>query len=168
MTSLKITILSLFAVLTFNLSAQDSKLLSKVPETKEEFIASEPQVIASIDWIENTPMDQDEEMRKFQYSMLLQWMTNSPTVTLELSGYLSDYTKKNTDLLFIFMGGWTRYALQNEYTKDEVPCNLAGLQSMIKVYKAGKLKKDKKMDELVALEASGGLEAWLKEKLAAK
>ncbi len=165
MTSLKITILSLFAACAFQLTAQESKLLSKVPETKEEFVASEPQVIASVDWIENTPMDENEEMHKFQYSLLIQWMTNSPTVTLELNAYVMDYTKKNSDLLVVFMCGWTKYALQNEYTKDEVPCNLAGLQSMIKVYKTGKLKKDKKMDELVAMDTEGKLEAWVKEKL---
>ena len=165
MTSLKITILSLFAACAFQLTAQESKLLSKVPETKEEFVASEPQVIATVDWIENTPIDQNEEMHKFQYSLLIQWLTNSPTVTLSLNAYVMDYTKKNSDLLMIFMGGWTKYSLQNEYTKDEVPCNLAGLQSMIKVYKTGKLKKDKKMDELVALDTAGKLEAWVKDQL---
>lgn len=165
MKSLKITILSLFVICAFQLTAQESKLLSKVPETKEEFVASEPQVIATVDWIENTPIDENEEMHKFQYALLIQWLTNSPTVTLELNAYVMDYTKKNGDLLVVFMGGWTKYALQNEYTKDEIPCNLAGLQSMIKVYKTGKLKKDKKMDELVELEAEGKLETFVKEKI---
>lgn len=159
---LKITLISLFISFALSATAQEAKLLSKVPETKEEFKASEPNVIASVDWLENTPIDQNEEMHKFQYGLLLDWIANSPTVTLSLETYVMDYAQKNSELLIIFMAGWTRYSLQNEYTTDALQCNLAGLQSMIKVYKTGKLKKDKKMDELVDMEAKGKLEAWLK------
>ncbi|MNJ82821.1 hypothetical protein D3C87_02310 [compost metagenome] len=159
---LKITLISLFISFTISSTAQEAKLLSKIPETKEEFVASEPNVIASVNWLEDTPIDENEEMHKFQYGLLVGWMTNSPTVTLSLQPYVMEYTKKNSELLIIFMSGWTRYSLQNEYATDALQCNLAGLQSMIKVYKTGKLKKDKKMDELVDMEAKGKLEAWLK------
>lgn len=159
---LKITLISLFIGFTISSTAQEAKLLSKVPQTKEEFVASEPNVIASVNWLEDTPINENEEMHKFQYGLLIEWMTNSPTVTLSLQPYVMEYTKKNSELLIIFMSGWTRYSLQNEYATDALQCNLAGLQSMIKVYKTGKLKKDKKMDELVELEAKGKLEAWLK------
>ncbi|MNU87468.1 hypothetical protein D3C71_772510 [compost metagenome] len=159
---LKITLISLFIGFAISATAQETKLLSKVPETKEEFVASEPNVIASVEWLENTPINENEEMHKFQYGLLIEWMTNSPTVTLSLQPYVMEYTKKNSELLIIFMSGWTKYSLQNEYTKDALQCNLAGLQSMIKVYKTGKLKKDKKMDELVDLDEKGKLESWLK------
>ena len=63
------------------------------------------------------------------------------------------------------MGGWTKYVLENDYSEDAFQGNLAGIKSMIKVYKAGNLKKDKKMQSLVDLDAQGKLEDWLKEKL---
>jgi hypothetical protein len=168
MKSLKITILTLFVAFSLQLSAQKAKMLSKVPETKEEFLASEPNVIATVDWIETSPINEDEELHKLQYALLMAWLTDSPTVTLSLEGYVMDYTKKNSELLIVFMGGWARYSLQNEYATDAIQCNLAGIQSMIKVYKTGKLKKDKKMEELVALESKGELETWLKGKVTAK
>lgn len=162
---LKITLISLFASLAISVSAQQSKLLSKPSETKEDYKLNEPNVIATVDWIENTPINENEELHKLQYGLLIQWISGSPTVTLSLQAYVSEYTKKNSELLVVFMGGWTRYALQNEYTTDALQCNLAGVLSMIKVYKAGKLKKDKKMDELVKLEADGKLESWLKDQI---
>lgn len=165
MNLLKITLITLFASLAISGFAQESKLLSKPSETPEDYKANEPKVIATVDWIENTPINENEELHKMQYGLLIQWISGSPTVTLSLQAYVMDYTKKNSDLLVIFMGGWTRYALQNEYTTDALQCNLAGVQSMIKVYKTGKLKKDKKMDELVKLEADGKLEAWLKDQI---
>lgn len=162
---LKITLISLFASLAISVSAQESKLLSKPSETKEDYKTNEPKVIATVDWIENTPINENEELHKLQYGLLIQWISGSPTVTLSLQNYVMEYAKKNSELLIVFMGGWTRYALQNEYTTDALQCNLAGVMSMIKVYKAGKLKKDKKMDELVKLEADGKLESWLKDQI---
>ncbi|WP_343748458.1 hypothetical protein [Fluviicola sp.] len=165
MNLIKMTLISLFASLAISASAQQAKLLSKPSETKEDYKANEPNVIATVDWIENTPINENEELHKLQYGLLIQWISGSPTVTLSLQGYVGEYSKKNSELLIVFMGGWTRYALQNEYTTDALQCNLAGVQSMIKVYKTGKLKKDKKMDELVKLEADGKLEAWLKDQI---
>lgn len=165
MNLLKITLITLFANLAISGSAQESKLLSKPSEIPEDYKANEPNVIATVDWIENTPINENEELHKMQYGLLIQWISGSPTVTLTLQEYVMDYTKKNSDLLIIFMGGWTKYALQNEYTTDVLQCNLAGVMSMIKVYKTGKLKKDKKMDELVKLETDGKLESWLKDQI---
>ena len=44
--------LCLWPTRAFFVSAQ-SELLSGTPETKEEFIESEPKVLATIDWLEN-------------------------------------------------------------------------------------------------------------------
>jgi hypothetical protein len=167
MHQLKIGIAALFIGLSLTTVAQEAKPLSELPETKEEFVASEPNVIATVDWLEDTPIDEQEDKHKMQYALLIGWLTNSPTVTITMHEFVMDYTKKNSELLVIFMGGWTKYSLQNEYSADAVQCNLAGLRSMIKVYKTGKLKKDKKMQELVDLEEAGGLEAWVKKQVGA-
>jgi len=64
------------------------------------------------------------------------------------------------------MGGWTKYCLQNNYSRDDVQCNLAALHSTIKVYKKGVgLKKNKEMEKLIALDDKGQLEQWVKDNL---
>jgi hypothetical protein len=147
-------------------NAQKADLLDSLPTTKESFIASEKNVLATVDWLENTPLDEEPSKRKNQSALLLAWLINSPTVTIEFNAAVTNFNKKNADLLTIFMGGWVRYALQNNYSKDIVMGSLAGLKAVIKVYKTGQYKKDKEVQKLVEMEEKGELEDWVKKKLA--
>jgi|GEM_PF-1822608 len=164
MNHLKTLLFMLFFASGLQLAAQNTEPLMKLPK-KKEFKASEPNFIASVNWIENTPFNEEPEMHSHQYAMIVGWMSDSPTVTITLNGYLLDYTKVNKELLSFFMGGWGKYALENDYSKDELKGNLAGLQSMIKIYKTGDLKSDDAMQELVDLDEKGELEEWVKEKI---
>ena len=141
------------------------ELLSELPSTKEEFISSEKKVLATIDWLENTPMNQEQDKRKVQNALLIAWLTNSPTVTLEINADILTFTKKNPELIVIFMGGWTRYSLLNDYSSDTVNGSIAGIKSAIKVYKTGFLKKDKEMEKLIQKDENNELENWAKKAL---
>jgi len=147
----------------------DSLLHNPLPTTKEEFTASEPKVINTINYLETTPIDKQGEAWRAQASVLMAWLTNSPEVTVDIDSKTVTFAKKNPELLMIFMGGWTRYVLQNGYSRDKIHANVAGIKSSIKVYKLGNgLKKDKEMDKLVKLDDSGGLEAWVAGQLGQK
>lgn len=156
-------------VMSVSSYCQETDLLTSLPQTKEEFIKSEPAVINTIDWLENTPFDKEPEKRKLLNANFIAWVTNSPTVTIELNMKTVPFTKKNNELLISFMGGWTKYCLQNQYSKDAVKCTLAGIKSAIKVYQMGNgLKKDKQMDKLIELDGKNELEAWITEQLSKK
>lgn len=145
---------------------QNEELLSSVPEKAEEYKATEANVIATVNWLDRTAIGTETDKRKEQSAYLIAWISGSPTVTLELNAYIMDYTKKNSDLLISFMGGWTKYALENDYSKDAVQGNLAGIRSMIAVYTAGgDIKKDKSMQALVDIDKSGELEDWVKKQI---
>jgi hypothetical protein len=149
--------------------AQDAELLDALPGTKEEFISSEKKVLATINWLENTPLDQDKKKHKEQYALLTAWITNSPTVTIELNANVLTFSKKNSELIMFFMAGWTKYSLENNYSKDIPKGSIAGLHSAINIYKKGVgLKKDKEMEKLVQLEEKGELEKWVDDQLARK
>ncbi len=141
------------------------ELLDGVPGTKEEFIASEKKVLATIGWLETTPFSTEEDKRTKQNALLIAWLTNSPTVTIEINADVLTFTKKHSELLMTFMGGWTRYCLQNNYSKDAIQGSLAGIRSVIKVYKNQSLKKDKEVEKLIELEGKGELENWVREKM---
>lgn len=129
--------------------------------------SGEKTILESIDWLEDTPHDQEADKRQMLNALLLQWLTDSKDVTVELNAIVLDYTKKNEDFLFIFMGGYARYCIQNNYSKDALKGSLAGLKSIIKVYKMGNgVKKDKNIEKLVELDNKGELEAWVNEKFA--
>ena len=152
-----------------NAFSQDSELLESLPKGKKQYIKSEKSVLATINWLENTPLDQDAEKHKQQYALLTGWIMNSPTVDITLDEKIVTFTKENSELLTFFMAGYTKYALENNHSKDEVKGSIAGVRSAIKVYKKGAgLKKDKAMEKLVQLEEKGELEKWVTEQLAKK
>jgi hypothetical protein len=160
-------LLSALSIFSFNVFAQD--LLESLPGSKEEFIKSEPRVLNTINWLENTPMDQQEAKRQQQKALFVGWITNSPTVTIEVNSNILTFTKKNAELLIIFMGGWTRYSLQNSYSQDIYQGTLAGVKAAIKVYKMDNgIKKDKAMDKIITMDENGELEKWVKEQLEKK
>ncbi len=161
-------VLICFSLTFANVASAQTALLSSVPETKAEFAATEKNFIASVDWLENTPLNENEAKRKEQNTYILAWLINSPTVTLEIQTEVIKFSEKNSDLLLIHMGGWGKYALQNNYSKDNIQGNLAGLRSCIKVYNANKLNKDKFMLKLIWLDEKGKLEQWIKDQLPTK
>jgi hypothetical protein len=151
------------ASLSMGVRAQtDSLLHNPLPSTKEEFTASEPNVINTVNYLETTPIDKQGDAWRMQAKLLVGWITNSPQVTVEMNEKVMPFSKRNPELMFVFMGGWTKYVLQNGYSKNKLQSNVAGIRSAIKVYKAGNgLKKDKEMDKLIKIDDSGGLEAWV-------
>ena len=168
MINMKPLIFSAFLLLSISAFSQSSELLNQLPTTKAEFVASEKQVINTIDWLENTPVDQNVEKRDAQKALLVAWITNSPTVTLNVNADILTFTKKNPELIIYFMGGWTRYSLQNNYSTDVILGSTAGIRSVIDVYKKGWFKKDKEMEKIIEMDQKGELDSWIKTKLANK
>jgi len=162
-------VLALFLMQKTMSFCQDTGSLTPMPSTKEEFIKSEPAIISVADWLENTPLNLETDKRKYLNTLLLTWLTNSPTITIEIDSKITPLSKKNPDLLPVFMAGWTKYSLQNAYSKDPVKCNLAGIKSVLRVYKMGEgVKKDKDIDKLAELDAKNELESWIAAKLEKK
>ena len=78
-TFISLLVLAFSLTTTHQVFGQD--LLSDLPITKEEFIASEKKVLATIDWLETTPFEKEEEKRLKQKALLVAWITNSPPIT---------------------------------------------------------------------------------------
>ena len=156
-------------LLTTAVYSQGIKVPEDMPTTKEEFVASEKPLLGIIDYLDSTAINKEPEKRRAAVTYLVSWLTNSPTVTLTVDARTTSFLKKNPELVGNFMGGYTKYSLEHEYSKDQVACNVAGLQSVIKVYKMGNgAKKDKDLDKLAALDAKGELEKWVREQLSKK
>jgi hypothetical protein len=168
--SILLALLSFFAFATSGLS-QDWKLPDDIKLDKpEDYAKYKKDVLASIDFLEKTPANKKEEERKVAGGFLLLWLTGSPDVSVEVSEDVLTFMKNESSapLLLIFMGGWTRYALNDpKGGKDNFQGNLAGLKSVIHHYRdIGGMAKDKEVDKLVDLEKQGKLEDWLRTQLA--
>ena len=140
----------------------------KVPEnyvfnTKDDYDKYEKDVINCVNWIENTPISQDAETRTRANAFIMKWVTGSPTVSLTLNDkIISKITANNPQLLIFFIGGWTRYSLENNYSRDKVKGTCAGLKCLVNVYKKGiGVNKDKDIDKLVDIIDKDELENWV-------
>lgn len=163
-----LALLALISITTCAFS-QDTRLLDTLPVKKDDFIKSEPAVINTVDWLVNTPLNQETDKRKLLTTLFTAWVINSPTVTIELNSKIVPVSKKNPELLVIFMAGWTKYSLQNSYSKDIEKGSLAGIKSLLKVYNSGiGIKKDKEIEKLAELDSKNELETWVAAQLSKK
>lgn len=162
--------LILFAIVLYqgisvNIYAQDFKVPKDYTlDSEEDFAKYKEYIIPCINWLENTPINQQANKRKEANVFLITWLTGTPDLVLELNADMLNFSKKNPELIATFMGGWAKYDLENPGNKDKIKSNYAGFKSVMKVYKMGNgIQKDKEMDKLIKLDEKGELEKWIKE-----
>jgi len=148
------------------IKSQDFKVPKDyVLKVKEDYAKYEKDVIACANWMENSPLDKDEQKRIDANTFLLKWLTGSPTVNVNINAdLLVKYFEKNPQFQIIFLAGWTRYSLENNYSKDQQKGYYEGFKSIIYVYKKGVgIKKSKDLEKLIKIYDKGELEIWIKE-----
>jgi hypothetical protein len=133
--------------------------------SKDDYSKYEKAVIQAVDWLENTPLNQETDKRKQVNIFIFKYIEGSPTVSVALQGYVTELTKKNPELLIAFLGGWAKYQLEHPTVKDQVKLNTEGVKTIMKIYKLGGAAKDKNVEKLLKLTADPELENWVKSKL---
>jgi hypothetical protein len=154
-------------VMLFHCSAQEFVVPQNYKlEKPEDYAKYEADVLKCIDYLESIPLDDESAKTIAANAFLLKWMQGSPNVTIELNPYVVELCDKNKEFVMLFMGGWTRYALQNPDSVNSIKGNMAGLESILKVYKQGQgVSRDKKVEKIIKLQDEGKLENWLKDQL---
>jgi len=161
----KIKMLICLLFVSTSLFAQDVEISSDLKlETPEDFKKTEQLVLNSTEWLLKTPISENPDKRKEINFFLLNWMTGSPSVSIELvSGIVP---LDCADCLMLFMSGWTKYSLENDYSKDKVECAVAGIENAIEFYKRNKseLGKNSDMEKLIKQQKNGKLKTFIKSK----
>ena len=159
----------LFLLFAFAAITQDFDVPAMSPSTKDEFVKSEKDFIDAAKWLEGTSIGKQPDKRKKMNAWVVQWMVNSPTVSIEINASISKLFDKNPDLLIVFMAGYGRYCLENNYSKDVLQGHMAGIRSAINCYNlGGNTKKDKGLSKVIEAEKEGKLEDWVKELMNSK
>ncbi|MFT4545396.1 MAG: hypothetical protein ACI9EQ_001870 [Bacteroidia bacterium] len=123
-------------------------------------------MIECVNWLENSPLDQDEEKRSKAVKFMNDWLDGSPDVNIELNDKIMIFSEKNPILTDAFKGGWARLVIKDsERAKDVMGCNLAGIISAMNVYQLRGRKKDKGMESLLKLMKKNELSGWVKTQL---
>jgi hypothetical protein len=169
MKNIKIIAITLLLLVCQKTLSQEFEIPKNLKLEKEsDYAKYEVDVLNGINWLENTGIKDQLAKRKNTSAFLMQWMTGTPSVSIGLQAFQTKLTEKNPDLLITFLGGWTKFAIENPSEKEDViKANIAGFQSLIKVYSANKgsgIKKDKKIEKLIKLNQEE-LEEWVRKEV---
>ena len=163
MNKLKVLIFLLLA--TANLVAQEVEIPENIKlEKEDDYNKTEQLVLQSIDWILNKPISENPAKRKEINAFLIKWMSGSPTVSIELVSGL--VPMECSECLMSFMSGWTKYSLENNYSKNKVDCALAGVERTIEFYDRNKstLGENSDIEKLIKRNKKGKLKKYIESK----
>jgi hypothetical protein len=134
--------------------------------TKEDYAKYEPDIIRGARWLESNPLGQQVEKRAEVSRFLLRWLTGSPTVSIELNPFVKDLTSKNPDFLIVFMAGYARWVLENQYSGDRIKAFTAGTKSVLNLFTlGGDVKNNKWILKAQEADSQAKLEDWVKENM---
>lgn len=161
-------LLSLILLLSISATAQTFQIpVNYKLEKAEDYAVYEKDVINAVKWCLNTPADQEVQKRKKVYSFLFDWINDSPNVTIELHPEIVTFMESSPDLLLLFLGGWTKYALESRDFKNKVSGAVAGLEAVLEFYTRNKdlLTADKNIDKLQKMKEKGTLKEHVEKHL---
>ena len=134
-------------------------------KSKDDYAKYEDVIIGASKWLEATDLDKETGKRLEVNTFVIQWITGSPTVTIEVNEQLGKAYGKNAQLLAIYLASYARNFLEQKNIATKFSATKAGLISMINVYKNGiEISKSKEMEKLIKLDESK-LDGYIKDKL---
>jgi hypothetical protein len=164
----KSILLVVFVLSAFSVYGQEYMVPENVKfDNMEDYAAYEPQVKETINWLLATSLGKEPNKRTEANAFLMMWLTGTPNVSVNMNADILPFIKKSPELLFPFIAGCIKYSLENNYSKDDVLLNKAGIETIIAFYRnnRGYLKKDDSIEKYEKLAEKGKLEEDIRKKL---
>ena len=101
--------------------------------------------------MENTDLNKEIDKRKQVNAFVVQYISGSPTITVEINEAIAKIYGDNEQLLALYLASFARHCIENtSWTKTTAI--KAGIVSMIAVYKKQiQVKKGRELDKLIKL-----------------
>lgn len=113
------------------------------------YMQLEPQVLADINWLNNTPLEKNDPLRDDKNRFVLMWMSGSPSVKIGMDDRIVTFQGAQPWLLMAYMMGWTKFALEHNYNSDPVECTTAAVTNVVNFYDKNRqlLAKNKEVEK---------------------
>jgi hypothetical protein len=166
MRKFKLLLACLLAVVLNNIASR-AQTSFEVPsnvvlEAKEDYAKYETAVVDAAKWLEETDLGKEPDKRLEVNAFVLQWVSGSPTVSVEINEHLSKIYGKNIQLIGVYLASYSRHYIENKGTATKASATKAALTSMMNVYKKGiSIKKSKEMDKLIKQAEEGKLDEYV-------
>jgi hypothetical protein len=154
----------MLTILAVNVFSQDFEVPKNYEfSNDEDFTKYEADILKSIDWLTNTPIQNQPKKRKEINDFVLVWLTGSPNVSIEIKTEIVNFMDPNPQLLMIFMCGWTKYSIETKDYNNKIIGNQKGIETVIDFYIKNKeyLKKDKNVEKYIKMKDKGTLEEYI-------
>lgn len=166
-------ILTAFMVvlLAISISSVKAQQLPHLPgdselRVKEDYAKYEQLVTEVADWLEETDLDKQKEVRREAGRFIFTWVSGSPTVNVPVSDYLFKLVDNNPHLTVIYMARYASYCIVNKSYQDHIAPIKAGLIAISRVYQKGLgLTKNKAMNKLQKVIDQNKLDNYIKENI---
>ncbi|MFT5723230.1 MAG: hypothetical protein ACI9JN_000339 [Bacteroidia bacterium] len=162
---MKTTIITLLiSLFTCQAKAQDFEVPKDyVLESAADYEKYEDAVLDCVDWLMETPANDDLVKRKAANRFLLAWVTGSPNITITLSADVLPYLKTSPGMLLVYFGGWVKHALEEKDYDNAIAGSLAGTEWVLDFYTKNRsmLSKDKNIEKLLKLREKGKLKSFI-------
>lgn len=134
-------------------------------KTKDDYAKYETAIIDAAKWLEETDLNKETEKRQQVNAFVLQWISGSPTINIDINEKLGKIYGKNAQLLGLYLASYARNLLENKNTATKFSATKAGLISMMNVYKKGiEISKSKEMEKLIKLTGENKLDDYINDK----
>ncbi|MDH5597732.1 MAG: hypothetical protein OEY34_01330 [Cyclobacteriaceae bacterium] len=146
-------------LLSFSAFAQDFEVPKNYKlQNVKDYDIYEKEVIKCVNWLSNTPINEQKDKRKEANAFLIQWIFGSSKIHIEIKQEIVTFSD-SPDLLMIFMGGWTKYSLETKNFDDKIKGTMAGIELVIDLYTKNKglISKNKGAEKYIKMKEKGTL-----------
>lgn len=114
-------------------------------------------VVPTIDWLMNTPIDSNSDLRTRHNNFMMYWLQKNEDVLVHMPEYLINFQNASRELYFIYSGGWIKHSLITGDT-TRLANSLAAVRAVIDFYERDMgVPQNDYLDRLSEIEQQGNL-----------
>src|SRR4051794_36233804 len=127
-------------------------------ENAKDYDIYEVDVVRCVNWLMETPINEQPDKRKEANAFLLKWISGSSKVHIEVKQEIVTFMDAG-DLLLLFMGSWAKYSLESGDFNNKINGSMAGVESVIEFYDRNKaqMSKNKGVEKYIKMKEKGTL-----------
>jgi hypothetical protein len=131
-------------------------------KTKDDYAKYETTIVEAAKWLEATDLDKEADKRKQVNTFVLEWVSGSPTINIDITEQLAKIYGKNVQFIAIYMSSYSADFIENKTSATKFTATKAGLISMMNVYKKGiDISRSKEMEKLIKLTSENKLDEYI-------
>ncbi|RBL92056.1 hypothetical protein [Chitinophaga flava] len=118
-------------------------------KVKEDYPKYEPLVISAAEWLVETDIDKQTDIRQATNIFILRWTTGSPNVSIVIEKPHMKLLDNNPPLIPVYLANYASYCISHQSYKDQIEPTKSALIAISKVYKKGiGVNKNKALEKL--------------------